>query len=504
MKKNIDELKKTGRELSLLEHTSALLGWDQETLIPEKGFSERADQLALLESISHSKLTSPRMGELFDSLGFDGNHPEGGEGLSAGDRAFLRYFYRRYHRAVCLPEELATEMVRAASLGQSVWVQARKESDFSKFAPALEKMLSLTKEAAKLIGTGEHPYDSLIDEYEPGMRKAELDVVFGSLKMELQSLVARIGSAVQPNTAFFKKDFTNEAQEKFGRFILDEMDYPLDRGRLDISAHPFTTTLGSDDVRITTRFGESHPLSSLFSVIHEAGHGLYELGFSDEIRGNILATGTSLGIHESQSRTWENLIGRSRSFWKRYYPDARRIYGSALDGIDSETFYKAVNAVNPSLIRVDADEVTYSLHVILRYELEVALLEGTLSVDELPETWNNKMEEFLGIRPENDALGVLQDVHWSAGLVGYFPTYALGNLYGSQFMNKVRKDIPNLDSEVEKGNLSVLLSWLRENIHSYGSALTAGEICRKVTGESLDARYFTRYLADKYGEVYDL
>ena len=504
MKTPFEELKKIGRELTLLDNTAALLGWDQETLMPEKGVNDRADQVAMLEGIAHSKLIHSRVGELFDKLGVNESNPMGDESLPEIDRSFLRFFFRRYHRAVCLPPELVEEMARAASLGQAVWVQARKENDFPKFAPALERILSLTREAGKLINVGDHPYDSFIDEYEPGMRKAELDVIFSSLKEELKTLVRKIKDAGQVDIAFLKRDFPEDLQEKFGRYILGEMSFPLDRGRLDVSAHPFTTTLGSDDVRITTRFGEPNPFSSLFSIIHEAGHAFYELGFSDEIRGNLLGTGTSLGIHESQSRTWENIIGRSLPFWEKYYPEARKVFGNSLADVPLEAFYKGINAVQPSFIRVDADEVTYSLHVILRYELETALSEGSISVNDLPEAWNTAMEDLLGIRPDKDSNGVLQDVHWSFGLFGYFPTYALGNLYGAQFMDKTLQDIPDLFDRIRDGKLDVLLGWLRENIHSHGSSLTAGELCEKVTGKSLDSGFFTGYLNRKYGEVYGL
>ena len=498
----LEKLKKTGRELTLLEHSIALLSWDQEILIPPKGVEERADQLALLEGIYHSKLTATEVGNMFKDLGADESNPGGNEELDPSDRAYIRFFYNKYHRAVCLPSDLVEEMARAASLGQSVWVKARKDNDFSSFAPALERNLELTRKAGKLIGIGEHPYDSFLDEYEPGMRKSRLDVVFGDLKKELKDLVQKIQDAGQVDTGFLERDYPNDLQEKFGKYILDELGYPLERGRLDVSAHPFTTTLGSHDVRITTRYGEPNPFSSLFSIIHEAGHGFYELGFSDDIQGNLLATGTSLGIHESQSRTWENMIGRSLPFWERYFPKAREFYGKSLDDVSLETFYKGINAVQPSFIRVDADEVTYSLHVILRYELETALFDGSLEVKDLPEAWNSKMKELLGIVPGTDALGVLQDVHWSIGLLGYFPTYALGNLYGAQFMEQAVSDIPDLFGHVKKGEHHILRDWLRENIHCHGAGLTADELCRKATGRDLDPHCFTDYLNGKYGEVY--
>ena len=502
IEKTLDELKKRGRDIYLLAHSAALLGWDQETYIPERAVAERSEQLALLEGILHEKLTHPRMGELLEALGASPENPRGKADLSDRDGGYVRLLYRMYRRATCFPEELVKEFARRTSIGQAVWARARREKDFSLFAPELEKILELVKERSRLLGVGEHPYDALIDEYEPGMTKAELDRIFITLKRELVELSAWIARQPQVDNGFISRKYPQADQEDLGRFILAELSYPMDRGRLDISTHPFTTTLGSHDVRITTRYGEKNPFNSFYSTIHEAGHGLYELGFGEEISGNLLAEGTSLGIHESQSRTWENLVGRSRKFWRRYFPEVKKRFHQALGDVTEETFFRGMNRVEPSFIRVDADEVTYGLHVIFRYELEVALIEGSLRVDELPQAWNDKMVSCLGICPPDAAQGVLQDVHWSAGLMGYFPTYALGNLYGAQLMNAASRELPNLDEDIEAGRLAVLLDWLRKKIHRHGSVYTASELMKQVTGESLTSSYFIDYLKKKYRDIY--
>jgi carboxypeptidase Taq len=498
----LKELKERGREIYLLEHTAALLGWDQETYIPEKAVEERSEQLALLESMAHEKLAHPRVAELLEKLGATLETPRGTFPLSDVDAGFVRHFYRRHRREVCFPDDLVREFARRTSMAQSVWARAKKSNDFALFAPELKKIVVLVRERARLLKVGTHPYDALIDTYEPGMTKEELDRIFIPLKKELTSLVAQIKTRPQPENDFFKADYPLQDQRRLGDLILSRLGYPLDRGRLDISAHPFTTTLGADDVRITTRYGEPNPFNSFFSTVHEAGHGLYELGFGDTVRGNLLADGTSLGIHESQSRTWENLIARSRPFWHGFYGEVQKLFPAILGEVPEETFYKAVNRVSPSFIRVDADEVTYSLHVILRYELETALMEGTLEVEDLPRVWDDKMEEFLGIRPDKASLGVLQDVHWSAGLFGYFPTYALGNLYGAQLFLAARKDLTALMEDVEAGRFAPFLDWLRRSIHQHGSVYTASELIQKITGEPLNPGYFSAYLKEKYQDIY--
>jgi len=504
MKESLAALKNAARELYLLEHTQAVISWDMETNMPDAGNEERSDQLALLEGIMHRKLTSPDIGRLLSTLGADDDRPEGKGDFQLEDKAFIRELHRRYSRASRLPESLVTEMARQTGLSHNSWVAARKNSDFSLFEKDLTKIIELNREKAEKIGYKDQPYDALLDEYEPYMTARDIEGVFGPLGEKLADLTARIAAAEQIDTSFIEKPYSADLQDKFGRSVIEKMSYPNGRGRLDISAHPFTTTLGTNDVRITTRYDENLVLSGLFSNIHECGHALYELGVGENIRGNILATGVSLGIHESQSRFWENVIGRSLPFWEHFYPDFQKTFSAQLAGVSLEAFHKAVNTVSPSFIRVEADEVTYSLHVILRFELEKAMLSGELEVSSLPDAWNARMKELLGIVPANDAEGVLQDVHWSAGLVGYFPTYALGNLYAAQFENSMRQALPKMEDDIRSGDFTKILGWLRENIHQHGMIYPASELCKRVTGEDLNPSYFTDYLETKYGGIYGL
>ena len=504
MKESLANLKRAARELYLLEHTQAVVSWDQETNMPEAANEERAEQLALLEGIMHQKLTSPEIGRLLSALGADDDRPEGKGDFSVEDKAFVREIYRNYKRASRLPESLVTEMARQTGLAHTSWVNARKNADFSVFEDSLSRIIELNREKAEKIGYKEHPYDALLDEYEPWMTAAQVEEVFTPLGKKLADLVSRISKAKQVDTSFLEKDYPVDLQDQFGRLVIDKIGFPSDRGRLDISAHPFTTTLGTNDVRITTRYDSSLVLSGLFSNIHESGHALYELGVGENIQGTILATGVSLGIHESQSRFWENMIGRSRAFWDYFYPEFQKIFSEQTKGVEQEDFYRAVNKVAPSFIRVEADEVTYSLHVILRYEIEKAMLSGSLKVSSLPDEWNRRSKELLGIVPSDDSEGVLQDVHWSAGLIGYFPTYALGNLYAAQFMNTMQAKLKDVDKIVRNGKFAEILGWLRENIHQYGMVYPANELCSRVTGEALNADYFLNYLENKYGGVYEL
>ena len=502
MEQTLSRLKAIDREIQLLTHTSALLGWDQETYMPSRAIKERAEQQSLLAGLIHDRLINPDIEGLFAACGVTDENPKGHESLSEQDRAFLRLFHRHYTRESKIPKELVVELSRQASLSQAKWIEARSKSDFAIFSPYLKKILDLTRQKAEKIGYKDHPYDALLDEFEPWMTSREVSEVFSDLKKRLQTLVRKIAASKQVDESFLLKDFPVYKQDEFGRAVLKDMGYDFERGRMDISAHPFTTGPGADDIRITTRYQADFFKTGLFGTIHECGHALYELGFKDEIKGTLLASGTSLGLHESQSRTWENLIGRSLSFWKHYYPKLKTSFPEQLKDISLEEFYRGVNRVEPTMIRVEADEVTYSLHIILRFELELALLTGELKVDDLPEAWNAKMEEFLGICPENDAEGVLQDIHWSFGAIGYFPTYSLGNLYGAQFYRTMKRDLGDIDDILAKGNLGSILSWLRKNIHQHGSIYTARELCEKVTGEPLSADYFISYLEEKYQGIY--
>lgn len=492
-------LKKIDREVCLLRHAQALLGWDQETYMPPRGVEERAEQLAFLQGLIHERTVSPAVARALETA-----DAGSGTGTEDPDGPFLRAWKRRYDRAVKLPAELVVRLARATGLGQARWAEAKKSSDFSIFQPSLEEILGLTVESAGLIGYREHPYDALLDEYEPWMTTAEVDRLFTDLRDSLGPLVRSIAGARQVRDDFLYRSYPVDAQEAFGRRVLAAMGFPSERGRLDVSMHPFTTTLGSDDVRITTRYNERNIKSALFGTIHECGHALYELGFSEKIRGTILADGTSLGIHESQSRMWENMIGRGMAFWTRWYPVLKSSFPGLLDDVPLDIFYRGINKVEGSLVRVEADEVTYSLHIVLRFLLEKDLVTGALTVKDLPEAWRAMSKDILGKVPEKDADGVLQDIHWSMGAIGYFPTYALGNLYGAQFHAALLRDIPDLEDRILAGDLAGVSEWLGRKIHSAGASRTAAELALEVTGSPLDSSWFVRYLADKYSEIYEL
>ncbi|RKX85731.1 MAG: carboxypeptidase M32 [Spirochaetes bacterium] len=504
MQKSIEKLKELTKDVVLLEHAIATLSWDQETYMPSKAIGEKGEQLALLQGIMHEKVTSSEIGKFLEILGAGDNTPSGiVDSATTTDKAFIKELYRQYKIQTRLSKKLVTDLALETSLSQAAWIEARKKSDYSIFKPHLNKVLELTKQKAESIGYNETPYDALLDEFEPWTTAKEVDDIFKSTQPWLTEFIGKINNSKQVDDSFLLKDFDISKQEVFGRKVLQDMGYSYDRGRLDVSAHPFTTTLGQDDVRLTTRYQKDFFKTGLFGIIHECGHGLYELGFGDNIKGNLLASSTSLGIHESQSRTWENIIGRSMSFWKYYYPELQKYFPENLENISLDNFYKGINKVEPSLIRVEADEVTYNLHIILRFQLEQELISGTLSVGDLPEAWNSKTKDFFGITPDSDANGVLQDIHWPMGAFGYFPTYALGNMYSAQFTSKMNKEI-DVDKSLENGNLINILDWLRENIHKYGASKTASELALDITGEKLNPEYFKKYLENKYKQIYDL
>lgn len=491
------ELHQKDREAVRLAQAVAVLEWDQETQLPGGGVEDRAEQLALLESLHHQRITDPRIGELLQAAG-DAN------GLEANEAAFVREKRREYDQQTKLPEDLVARKAEARSLGQATWASARKANDFAAFAPRLETLVDLARETADLLGYQEVRYDALLDQFEPYMRASQVTPIFAELRSGLVELLGRIKARPQVDTEFLGVEFDVERQEAFSRRILEILNYPADRGRLDRSTHPFSTKLGSHDVRVTSRYEADNVLSSVFSTIHELGHGHYELGIAPELHGSVLDSGTSLAVHESQSRHWENMIGRSRQFWQFALPLMQEFFPAQLQGVDVDRMWRAANRVQPSFIRVDADEVTYSLHVILRFELEQALIAGEIQVRDLPEAWRAKSKDLLGIVPETDALGVLQDVHWSAGLFGYFPTYALGNLYAAHFLGAMQRDLGDIWAGVAHGKTDHILSWLHDHIHRHGMAKTANELLTDITGDELSPRPFLEYLNTKYSAVYGL
>jgi carboxypeptidase Taq len=520
MRKELMRLIEIDGELGLLGHIGALLSWDQETFMPIGAVDERSEQIALIESIAHDRAVSPEIGDLLAALGSTSASPSGSPSddslLDDMERAYLRVARRQYDRDTKLPADLVAELAREASLAQAAWIEARAKNDFPAFAPYLERIVELKKRQAACLTQGGQGaraarYDALLDLFEPGSTEASIAEVFGKLRGDLVALLDRIASKPPADDSFLRRPCPVSRQAAISGWLMDVMGYERGRGRLDTVAHPFTTTLGVDDVRITTRFIEDSFVSSLFSTVHETGHALYELGIAPgpAFKRTKLHDAASMAVHESQSRMWENMIGRSAAFWKGMYPrlvelasggDAR----GPLEGIGLDSFLRAINKVEPSPIRTEADEVTYSLHIILRFELESDLISGRLAVNDLPEAWNAKMKELLGLSVPDDARGCLQDVHWSAGLFGYFPSYALGNLYAAQFWSAMKRDMPDLDERIESGDLGSVLGWLRAKIHRHGSSLLPTELVYRVTGSTLDPKHFVAYLDEKYSRIYAL
>lgn len=486
-----------------IESAISLLSWDQETYMPPGAGEGRAEQLSALEGLAHDKSVGPEMEKLLSRWVDLKSGTPLKDDWDETSRALLREVWRDYDKAVKLPTDFVRRFGRESSIAHQVWVEARSGNDFSRFAPHLKTIVALKKEEADYLGYEASPYDALLDAYEPGLTVAQLAPLFDSLKAPLVSLLKKImDTGLQPPDDFLHLYFAPERQLVFGQKVLEAMGYNSRNGRQDISAHPFTTSFHPTDVRITTRVDEHDLLSSLFSSIHEGGHALYDQGLNRDYFGTPLGEALSLGMHESQSRLWENGIGRSKPFWKRFYPILQETFPENLGSVDLERFYAAINIVRPSLIRVEADELTYNLHIMLRFEIERALIEENLPVEALPSLWNEKMMEYVGAAPDSDANGVLQDVHWSGGAIGYFPTYTLGNLYSVQFLNQAKKELPDLTADIEKGNLLPLKGWLNEKIHRWGRTYSSDELVRRITGEPLNPRYFVEYLTEKFGRLY--
>lgn len=483
------------REIHLCESIGGLLDWDQETYMPPKGAETRAAQLSLIAGIAHKRLTSDEFARQLETVEAEGD----GDPVVATN---VRDMRRVHDRAVKLPTKLVQQIAQASSLARQAWVAARKESQFAKFSPHLEKLLDLKRQVAEKIGYDENPYDALMDEFEPGMRASQVQQVFDALKGQLVPLVQAIKDAPrQPKTAVLDAKCPVDAQARFGRWIAEQMGYDFEAGRLDTTTHPFCQGISPQDVRITSRYNETYLPMSLFGTMHEAGHALYEQGLDPEHAHTPAGMHVSLGIHESQSRMWENLVGRSRAFWEHYYGKLQAEF-PALASVALEDWYFAINTVRPSLIRVEADEVTYNLHIMLRFDIERQMIAGKLKIADIPEAWNAAMQQMLGITPPDDAQGCLQDIHWSMGIFGYFPTYALGNLYAAQFFEAAREALPNLDGEIGAVRLMPLLEWLREHIHRQGKRYRAAELVERVTGKALSHEPFIEYLRGKYQPLY--
>lgn len=488
------------KEIKTLQTVAGLLGWDQETHMPPKAGAIRAAQMETLSSLVHDRLVAPQLWALVEELS-----GRGGE-LTPEQNANVREMRRTANRERKMPAELVREMARTTALAHDAWVKARRESKFELYAPSLEKIVELKRREAAAVGyEGGHVYDPLLDDFEPGMKTPEAKAVLSGLRDQLVGILKQIRNSkrapkehlVPPGTRF-----PQVQQREFGLSVVRAMGFDLEAGSLDTANHPFCSSAGPTDVRLTTRYDEEDVASCFFSIVHETGHGLYEQGFLHDHFGTPMAEAVSSGIHESQSRLWENQICRGRAFWSYQYPKLQAAFPSQLNGVTLDDFYFKINEVTPSLIRVEADELTYNLHILLRFEIECDLLTGTISVSNLPKVWNQKMDQLLGLVPPTDAQGVLQDIHWSFGGIGYFPTYTLGNLYAAQFMQAVRRDLPDLDARLGRGELLTLREWLREKIHRHGKQYRAGELVQRVTGSPLSPEPFLAYLRGKFGPLY--
>jgi carboxypeptidase Taq len=496
-----DNLCRHCRETALLSSVESLLGWDERTVMPPAAGEYRAEQMTLLAGMIHQRETDPQVGEWLAALA---DSPLAAD--PTGDTAVvLRETKRDYDKKTRLPQKLVEEITRTSVLGQQTWVEARKNNDFRAFEPLLSRMVSLKREEADALGYVECRYDALLDSYEPEARTSQVAQVLAALRDQLVPLVAAISDSRRaPDLTILARQFPTTAQAEFGRGMAAAFGFDFNRGRLDVTAHPFCSGMGPHDCRITTRYNEQHFNEAFFGILHEAGHGLYEQGLPPAQFGLPTGTYVSLGIHESQSRMWENLVGRSRSFWDYAYPLARQAFPAALSDVRLDDFYFAINDVRPSLIRVEADEVTYNLHILIRFELEQALINNGLAVADLPAAWNEKYRQYLGLEPQSDADGVLQDIHWSAGLLGYFATYALGNLYASQFFEQADRDCGGLAAQFARGEFQPLREWLAAKIHRQGRRYTAAKLVEQVTGQPLSHDALIRHLSSKFKPLYGL
>ncbi len=481
-----------------LHRAGWLLGWDQQTMMPPAGTPARSEQIATVDRLAHELFVSDEMGELLDSLG----EYERGLDPESVDAALLRVTRRDWEKARNIPAELRAEITRAEVLGVPAWADARQNSDYQAFLPYLRRNLELKQQYIECFAdSGKSPYDILLDDYQEDARSEDITAIFARLKEELIPLLREVGGAEQVDTSFAHGHFPVEKQELFAREILEPLGYSSEAFRLDPTVHPFATSIALDDIRLTTRYSETD-LESIFHTTHEFGHGIYEFSVDRKLDRTPLVELNSMVLHESQSRLWENLVCRSRPFWRYFFPKLQQLFPEELGGVADEAWWRAVNRIEPSFIRVEADEVTYGMHIILRYELEQELIAGALALEDLPEAWNAKMKEYLDVDVPDDAKGVLQDVHWSAGSFGYFPTYLLGTIASVQIWETAREDLTDLDAQMEAGEFGPLREWLTDKLYRWGRRLPPEEMLRRIVGGTLDAEPYLRYLKSKVSDIY--
>ena len=484
------------QKIADIEHSISILNWDQEVFMPENSAPRRAQQIATLSGIHHELSTNKTYGETLNKLL--------NEDLTDIQQRNVNESLKTYTKSTKLNGDFVTKMSRTISESFVAWNEGRSKSDFSLFAPKLEELVKLKREECELYGYKEHPYDAQLDLYEPGATVKDLDALFEDVKNQLVEFVSEIAKAPQNDEALMFQKYDGAKQLTYTEELLSQMGYDFKSGRQDLSTHPFTTTFSPKDVRVTTRVNENDLSEILWSSIHEGGHALYEQGLLNDNYGLPAGSYLSLGLHESQSRLYENNVGRSLNYWQHNFKKLQETFPDNLKKYTGEDFYKAMNIVKPSLIRTNADELTYHFHVLIRYEIEKELIGGNIEVADLPTIWNQKYKDYLGIDVPSDAQGVLQDIHWSHGSFGYFPTYSIGSFYAAQFFNQAKKEIEGLEEQIAKGELNPLLDWLRENIHQHGRLFAADELCIKITGEKLNFKYFMEYAKDKYSSLYQL
>ncbi|MCE7747315.1 MAG: carboxypeptidase M32 [Candidatus Heimdallarchaeota archaeon] len=498
MKKQYDTLLKKMKELRVIEQIAQILSWDQEVMMPKGSVMQRSEQQAYVATLAHKKQTDPVIGKLLKEIKEHTDY----ETLSYQEKRNIYLMQRDYDRATKIPPEFVEEYTKESVISIEKWKEARTNNDYNLFKPHLEKLFELTKKYANYLNPDLPAYEVLLDLYEPGMTIEKYNKIFDPLKEATVELLEKIKqSKRKPDFSLIRRKVPIELQEKLSLELMKLFNFDMDKGRIDASAHPFTGG-EYDDIRITTRYALDDFTRSLFAVMHETGHGCYEQNLPNELRYQPIGNYCSMGIHESQSRLYENIIGRSKSFWWFYLEKFKKLMGDIFSDVKYDDFILAVNAVQPSLIRVEADEVTYNLHIILRFEIERDLFEGKISIDELPEVWNKKMKETIGIDVDKISNGVIQDIHWSGGSFGYFPTYTLGNVYGAQFFAKLVQEIPDWNVGLEKGDIKSLTDWLTKNVHHKGNLYDPPELVKEVTGELPDTKYLIKHLKDKYSYLY--
>jgi carboxypeptidase Taq len=486
-------------EIFDLKYAEYLAGWDQQTYMPPGGSLGRGKLAGTLRRLIHDRITSPQVGQLLADLE---SYPTTLDSDS-NEARLIRVTKRLYEKSTKVPSALVSEIAQVTSEAHVIWERAREASDFSHFEPYLSRIVDLRRQYSGCFPY-DHVYDPLLDDYEPGLKTADLQRFFSALRTQQVDLIQAISEQTQVDDSFLHQDFDEKRQWDFGVEVISRFGYDWNRGRQDQAAHPFTVRISQGDVRITTRFYPDYFSSAFFSTTHEFGHAIYELGVAEDLDRTPMGEGASMALHESQSRLYENLIGRSIDFWTYYYPRLQEYFPNQLGNVKLENFYKGINKVEPSLIRVEADEATYNLHIMLRLELEIALMEGSLEVKELQEAWNARMHDYLGISPPDDAQGVLQDVHWSAGYIGYFPTYALGNLVSAQLWECLLNENPEIPEQIRRGEFNTLREWMAEKVHRHGAKFEPEELVERITGSRIDPAPYMRYLNRKYSEIYQL